>query len=78
MTAKLEEVKKQVLCSLGHPEAEDGLYLRNFLRLHEEDTRPSISASPEEVLAALNELVVEGKVVFELGEKDTVVFRSKN
>lgn len=78
MTANLDEVKKQVLSSLNHPEAEDGLYLRNFIRLHEEDTRPSILASPDDVVAALNQLVIEGKVVFELGEKDSVVFQLKS
>jgi hypothetical protein len=65
MPRKLNEVKHQILSALEHPEAEDGLYLRNFANLHEEDERPAVEADQMEILEALNELVQEGKVILD-------------
>jgi len=62
MSNRIEEVKRQVLRALSHPESEDGLYLRNFSHLHEEDERPAVEASQDELLEALNQLVHEGRV----------------
>ncbi|MCB0339856.1 MAG: hypothetical protein KDD53_09640 [Bdellovibrionales bacterium] len=68
-----KEIKNQILQALRHPEASDGLYLRNFSMLHEEDERPGVEADEAEILEALNDLVKEGKVSLQqLGEE--VVF----
>ena len=61
----IKEVKEQVLQALAHPEAEEGLYLRNFSNLHEEDERPAVEADQVLLLEALNELVHEGKVILD-------------
>jgi len=63
-------VKEQILVALQHPEAEEGLYFRNFFHLHEEDERPAVAAEEADILDALNELVTEGKVTMdESGEE---------
>ena len=62
MRKKLDQVKEQVLAALQHPEAEEGLYFRNFRHVHEEDERPVVQADQVELLEALNELIGEGKV----------------
>ena len=65
MQRKIETVKDQVLRALQHPEADEGLYLRNFAYVHEEDERPKVEADQMELLDALNELVQEGKVILD-------------
>ena len=62
MNRDKDKIKEQVLAALKHPEAEEGLYFRNFRNLHEEDERPAVDASQVELLDALNELIGEGKV----------------
>ena len=57
-----KDIKTQILEALQHPEAEEGLYFRNFFHLHEEDERPVVRAEESEILDALNELVGEGRV----------------
>lgn len=61
----LGEVKSQILEALRHPEAEEGLYFRNFYHLHEEDERPAVQAEESDILDALRELVGAGKVVLD-------------
>ena len=61
----LSGVKDQILQALRHPEAEEGLYFRNFYHLHEEDERPAVQADEIEILDALKELVTEGDVVLD-------------
>lgn len=61
----LASIKVQILKILNHPEADEGLYFRNFFLLHEEDERPALTADESEILEALNELVSEGKVKLE-------------
>ncbi|MBN8549016.1 MAG: hypothetical protein J0M12_06855 [Deltaproteobacteria bacterium] len=58
----LGDVKSQILEALRHPEAEEGLYFRNFYHLHEEDERPAVQAEEADILDALRELVGAGKV----------------
>jgi hypothetical protein len=58
----LGAVKAQILAALRHPEAEEGLYFRNFSHLHEEDERPMVEADEVAVLDALRELMDEGLV----------------
>lgn len=71
-----ETIKTEIVKALKHSEAEDGLYLRNFRYLHEEDTRPAVVADEADILDALNDLVSEGKVVLDQSEEE-VVFRLK-
>lgn len=58
----VEGVKSEIIEALCHVEAEEGLYLRNFLLVHHEDSRPRVHASQEQLLDALTELIVEGAV----------------
>lgn len=73
-STKLTQVKQSILDALSHAEAEDGLYLRNFWHLHEEDERPKVQASMPEIISALNQLVREGQVSIDYDQLD-VVFR---
>lgn len=59
---KREEIKMQILQALCHQEAEDGLYLRNFFHLHEEDERPAVIAEEEDIVEALNDLIELGMI----------------
>ena len=68
------EVKTQILEALNHPEADEGLYFRNFLYLHEEDERLPVQADEAELLDALKELIHEGRVVMS-EERDEMIFR---
>ena len=61
----LKTVKEQILNALSHPEAEEGLYLSNLLLVHDEDTRPNVEASENEILHALEELISEGAIVLD-------------
>lgn len=57
-----DKIKIQILAALSHPEAEEGLYFNNFRAVFEEEERPVVNGSEEEVLTALKELVTEGRV----------------
>ena len=72
--ASVQKTKNSIIDALSHSEAEDGLYFRNFALLHEEDQRPSVKASSQELVAALNSLIVEGKVKIAYDDLD-VTFR---
>ena len=74
METDRDRLKTQILVVLKHPEAEEGLYFRNFFHLHEEDERPAIEAEEPEILEALHELIQEGKVTMNDGP-DEVIFR---
>lgn len=70
----LADVKEQLIAALKHPEAEEGLYFRNFTLLHEEDERPQVKADEVQILDALHSLIEEGTVLLdESGEE--VIFR---
>jgi hypothetical protein len=56
------DVRSQILSALSHPEAEEGLYFRNFYHLHEEDERPAVVADQLSILDALKDLIAEGSV----------------
>lgn len=64
-TRATDSVKSQILLALRHVEAEEGLYLRNFYHLHEEDEREPVLADLQHLLAALTELVQEGRVLLD-------------
>jgi hypothetical protein len=74
MSADKSSVKAQIVAALEHPEAEEGLYFRNFFHLHEEDERPAVEADQVSVLDALKELIAEGRVAMEEAE-DEAIFR---
>ena len=67
-----DAVKTQILVALRHPEAEEGLYFRNFYHLHEEDERPAVLAKEDEILDALKELVMDGKVILDQSGPEAV------
>jgi len=56
------KVMDSIINALSHGEAEDGLYFRNFFLLHEEDQRPGVKAATKDIVAAMNQLLEEGKV----------------
>jgi hypothetical protein len=68
----MSDVKKQIIQALSHPEAQDGLYFRNFSHLHEEDERMAVEARDEEILDALQQLIKEGRVNMDNGEGEAI------
>ena len=73
----LGSIKQNILRSLAHPEAEDGLYFRNFICLHEEDERPSVSGTQVEILDALQELLRDGQVDMDESGPEVIFFLKK-
>ena len=75
-TNQHDHIREQILAALRHPEAEEGLYFRNFFHLHEEDERPSVIGEQAAILAALEELVAEGLVSMlpSAGSEDERIF----
>lgn len=71
-------VKNQIIEALTHPEAQDGLYFRNFQNLHEEDERPAVEGDQVLVLDALMELIGEGKVKVDDAEKEVIFHLARN
>jgi len=61
-TTSEQSVREQIIAALAHPEAEEGLYLRNLVFLHEEDERPAVEANENQIKAALEDLVRAGDV----------------
>jgi hypothetical protein len=59
---KSNDIKREILAALRHPEAEDGLYFNNLIIVHEEEERPIVRGEEKEVMAALKELVSSGEV----------------
>ena len=76
--AELEDVKAQIVSVLAHPEAQDGLYFRNFQDLHEEDERPPVEADQVTILDALMELIGEGRVKVEDEQKEVIFHLARN
>jgi len=70
-------IKEEVLAALQHPEGEDGLYFNNFGSLYEEEERPEVRGDDDSVLAALKELIQEGKVSTSEGEAGTIFHLQK-
>jgi hypothetical protein len=69
-------IREQILEALRHPEAEEGLYFRNFFHLHEEDERRPVSGEQSDIMAELNKLIADGlvKVSPGAGEDAEVIF----
>lgn len=72
MSDKLDTIKSNILRALAHPEADEGLFLHNFNQLHQEDERPPVDGSLEEILDALRLLVDEGKVKTDESGSDVI------
>ncbi|MBX7139256.1 MAG: hypothetical protein K1X83_14875 [Oligoflexia bacterium] len=72
MSNERRRIKQEILQALMHPEAEEGLYFRNFYHLHEEDERPVVQGEEVEILDALKELIDEGLVDISDGGKEAV------
>lgn len=70
----LKQIKAQIITALSHPEAEEGLYFRNFYHLHEEDERPAVVADEIKILDALKELISTGDVVLDETGPEAVFF----
>ena len=74
MDQKKDLIKQQILAALTHPEAEEGLYFRNFTVMHEEDERPMVEGDQLEILEALRELIEESRVRVDETGKEVVFF----
>ena len=68
----MAKIKSQIIAALSHPEAGDGLYLRNFANLHEEDERDAVMGDEASILKALTELIAEGKVTIDESQGEAV------
>ena len=77
MGGDLGKIKKQIVSALSHVEAEDGLYFNNLIVVHEEEERPVVNGTEEEVLNALKEMIRDGTVIAE-DSGDEVIFRLSN
>lgn len=62
MTVDLQKIKQQILSSLSHEEAEEGLYFDNLIAVHEEEERPVVVGSEEDILDALKEMIAAGEI----------------
>ena len=56
-------IRSQILSALRHEEAEDGLYFNNLIAVHEDEERPVVAGSQEEILTVLTELIQDGEVI---------------
>jgi hypothetical protein len=65
-------IKSQIMEALSHPEAQEGLYFRNFYHHHEEDERIRVEGEQVEILDALRQLIEEGKVVADDSGKEVI------
>ncbi len=70
-------IKRQIIAALTHPEAEEGLYFRNFTLLHEEDERDPVEGDQLEILEALRELIEEDRVRVDESGKEVVFFAAQ-
>jgi hypothetical protein len=74
---KHSKIKTEIIEALTHPEAEEGLYFRNLMHLHEEDERNVVSGNEDEILFALKELIDEGKVKV-IDQEEDLIFSLSN
>ena len=72
-----ERIKQEILAALKHPEADEGLFFRNFAHLHEEDERPGVDGTPQQIQEALAELVDEGLVIADTAREEPVFALSR-
>ncbi|MCC6220667.1 MAG: hypothetical protein IT291_05430 [Deltaproteobacteria bacterium] len=72
MNKKMQDIKNQIVKALNHPEAQDGLYFRNFFHLHESDERAAVDGNQVDILDALRELLDEGKIAMSSGDEEPI------
>lgn len=77
MNADLRKIKTQILAALTHEEAEEGLYFDNLIAVHEEEERPVVTGSQEDILDALKEMITEGTVRMDDSAELPVFFLAK-
>ena len=68
-----ESIKQQIVAALSHPEAEDGLYFNNLIVVHEEEERPIVEGSEDDILGVLESLIAKGVVSVE-GEGEQRIY----
>jgi hypothetical protein len=74
MDAAYKRLKKMIIESLSHPEAEDGLYFNNMIVVHEEEERPAVEGKEEDILNVLQDMINDGEIsTDETGE--SVIFK---
>ena len=72
MTDPLSQIKREILLTLSHEEADEGLYFDNLYHLHEEDERAPVSGTQEQILEALKLLITDGKIKMEEDDKGAI------
>jgi hypothetical protein len=68
----LKRIKQEILRALSHDEAEEGLYFSNLYHLHEEDERPAVEGSEDEIAAAISSLLAEGRILQEDAQGEAI------
>lgn len=68
-----ESIEQQIVAALSHPEAEDGLYFNNLIVVHEEEERPIVEGSEDDILGVLESLIAQGVVSVE-GEGEQRIY----
>ena len=71
------KTKQAIVAALSHPEAEEGLYLRNLALVHEEDEREIVPGDEFQILDALKELMAEGQVTMDESGPEIIFFLSR-
>jgi len=69
-----KQIAQQILAALGHSEADEGLYFRNFYQLHEEDQRSIVEGDQEEILEVVKDLIDQGKIRVDDSGAEVVFF----
>ncbi len=63
MSSVTSSIRSQIILALRHEEAEDGLYFNNLIAVHEDEERPVVGGTQEEILAVLGDMIQEGEVI---------------
>lgn len=74
MKRDLDSIKAGIIAALSHPEADEGLYFRNFVLLDAEDERPAVEGEQVDILDALRELLAEGRVLMNDGPGEAIFY----
>lgn len=72
MATNIDDIKSDILAALAHPEAEEGLYLNNLMVVHQEEERRPVRGTQLEVLDALKDLILSGKVTTDESGDDVI------
>lgn len=72
MDNDIERIKSEILAALRHEEAEDGLYFNNIVVVHEEEERPIVTGTDQDIRTALKELIEQGIVATEMSGSEVI------